>query len=408
MPKFRFNVPILYRYVFGEIFTPFAISLSIFTSILFLIRSLKLIDLVVSKNVPASEMLLLFSYIIPRFFEIALPMSCFLGIILAFSKLSSSSELVVMRATGIGLHRLISPVLFFAFLMFCLSLLMSTLVTPWANYRLGRGMFEIAKTKISSGLVPGVFNEMGQLTVYAEQIEGQGQKLKNVIIADRLDEKSIKNFISKHGKIVADDKKRNLSIQLIDGSIHEGRAKNYNLTFFDLNNILINHYQILTNDGMDERGKRSNEMHFGELSENITLIKNKSSTLNKEEAKQLASYQVENQRRWIIPIACICIAIIGMALGIQSSRLAESWGTTISIMVGILVVVAYYLLMALTTALAEQGWKPTNLIVWAPNILFSILTIILIRRIANEKWLTISQTLANLFSVFSKLKKSKV
>lgn len=407
MPKIRFTVPILYRYVFGEIFAPFAISLSIFTSILFLIRSLKLVDLVVNKNVPASEMILLFSYIIPRFFEIALPMSCFLGIILAFTKLSSSSELVVMRATGIGLHRLIAPVLFFSFLLFCLSMLMSSTVTPWANHRLGKGMFEIAKTKISSGLIPGVFNEMGQLTVYAERIEGHGQRLNNVIIADRLDESSIKNFISKHGRIVADDKARNLSIQLYDGSIHEGRGDNYNVTYFDVNNILIKQDEILNNDKTDREGKRSEEMFIGELSESITKLKNSPTELNEEENKQLSRYLVEKQKRWIIPTACLCIALIGMALGIQPSRLAESWGTTISITIGILIVVSYYLLLALVTALGEQGMKPTTLIVWAPNLLFLFFTIVLTKRIFNEKWLSVSQTLGNLFSIFSKLKKSK-
>ncbi len=225
-----YSPPLIYRYIAREVATPFIVSLFVFTGILFLARALKLVELVVNKNVPAGDILLLFSYIIPRFLEVAIPMPLLLGIIVAFGRLSHDSEFVVLRAAGMSLKRLAIPVLGFATLAVVFALLLTLWIRPLANYRLGLGLFEIAKTQASAGLVSGVFNELGQLTVYAESIEGQGQKLNNVIIGDRSDPEVSRLFIAKYGKIISDPMRRSLSLQLYDGSISEGSGLNFTVT----------------------------------------------------------------------------------------------------------------------------------------------------------------------------------
>ena len=394
----RLRVPILYRYIFREILIPFVIILSIFTGILFLIKSLDLFELVVNNNVPVSDIILLFSFIIPRFLEIALPMSLLLAIIFAFGRFSSDSELVVIRATGISLKSLVAPVMFLALLCTVFAFFLGFWIRPWANYRLGVGMFEIAKLQASSGLIAGVFNELGPLTVYAEDVKENGKNLRNVVISDRRNEESPRNFIAKRGQITFEDATRTLSIRLFDGSIQEGVGLDYNVTIFDSNDISIDQGELLGGN-RSRSGKKSNEMFLSELvAENEGFEEEDIATLSKKKRKRYYRNIVEINRRVVLPFSCLCISLIAIALGIQPSRGGKSWGPAANIIVGIFVILTYYFLLAFTTAIGEQGQAPAYLVMWIPNIVFAALGLYLYRKMGSEEWMAVSQKIGDLFS----------
>ena len=70
---------ILHRYVFREILVPFGFGLSVFTGILLIARLLRLIELVVTRGVPALNILRLLGYIMPAFLEVTVPMAMLLS-----------------------------------------------------------------------------------------------------------------------------------------------------------------------------------------------------------------------------------------------------------------------------------------------------------------------------------------
>ncbi|MCB0322963.1 MAG: LPS export ABC transporter permease LptF [Bdellovibrionales bacterium] len=386
--------PLIFRYVFREILTPFWITLFVFTGILFLGRSLKLVDLVVNRNVPASDMIILFSYIVPRFLEIALPMSLLLAVIVAFGRLSHDSELIVIRATGMSLKRLAVPVLLFSATVFAIAVLLSFWIRPWANHRLGVGMFEIAKTQASAGLVAGVFNEFGQLTIYAEGIEAHGEKLNNVIIGDRRDPEVNRIFIAQHGKILSDPWRRSLSLQLYDGSIAEGRGSNFTVTYFEINNISLPHSALLE-ERPAQGGKRASEMYVGELVSGINSLAGATERLDKEQRRELAKHQVELHKRLALPFSCLCVAVIAMALGIQPARGSQASSASASVGLGIGLILLYYFMFAVADAIGEQGIVPAWLAMWTPNGLFALLGLYLFERMGSEQWMAVSQALAD-------------
>ena len=95
----------LHRYVFLQVLGPFVASLALFTFILLIARIMKLVELVLSRGVPAGEVLLLFSYILPAFLEVTVPMALLLAILMAIGRMSSDSELIAMRASGLNLYQ---------------------------------------------------------------------------------------------------------------------------------------------------------------------------------------------------------------------------------------------------------------------------------------------------------------
>ncbi len=394
------RIPILYRYVFREILVPFFISLFVFTGILFLARILRLVDLVINKNVPIGDIVWLFSLIIPRFLEMAVPMSLLIGTLVAFGRLSSDSELVVMRSVGLSVRKLALPVAAFSLLAFLATLIVALSIRPWANYRLGVGMFELAKQKTSSALIGGVFNDFGPLTIYSEHVEPQGGRLRNVIIADEREEEP-STFVASNGQIISDDKQRTLTLRLYKGSIHQGGGLDYNVTDFDINNIRLD-LDVLEEGETTKTGKKTSEMYLHELSDVISTLRAKGEGIDDKDSHSLARAVVEWHRRLVVPSACLFIAFVAMALGIQPSRGGDSWGAALNVAVGILVIVFYYLLLALLTAASRKSVEYAWLLMWVPNVLVGAASLSAFKMMESERWMSMTQGLGHLFSSLGK------
>lgn len=389
------SIPILYKYIVKETLGPFLFSLFIFTGLLFLGRILKIVDLVVNKNIPIGDTVLLFSYIIPSFLEIAMPMALLLGILLAFGRLNADSELIVIRASGVSLKKLALPLIALATATCIFSLLLSFWIRPWANYNLGLGLFEIAKLKATSGITPGVFNDFGPLTIYAESIDENTGKLNNVLISDRRDSDVSRNFLAKHGQIISDEEQRTLSLQLYDGSIQEGVGLNFNYTLFQVNKILLPHSQLM-DENYSQQKKRSTEMQISELISAIVtleIIKG----LTKEDNLQLSRYWVELQKRIVVPTSCFAVTLLALALSAQPNRNNKTWGASGNVILGICLILIYYLILGLTSALASQSLKNISYILWLPNIIFFITGAYWLRQIGSDRWQAVSYVIGNLF-----------
>ncbi len=393
MRRFRIIPPIIYRYVTAEILWPFLLSLFVFTGILFLARSLKLVDLVINKDVPVGDILLLFSYIIPRFLEIAVPMSLLLAVILAFGRLSSDSEIIVIRATGLSIRSLAYPVLLFAAAAMLFTTIIAFWIRPWANHRLGVGMFEIARRQTTSALVPGAFNNLGQLTIYAERIGQNGNKLENVIISDLRNPELMRIFFAKHGQIVSDEKSRTLNLKLFDGSIQEGAGQDFSMTYFEITSVRLPHRELLE-EAPTRGGKKSNEMYIAELNNAIAALRREAPVDEKNQRRNLARFQVELQKRIALPFSCLCIALIALALGIQPSRGGHTWGAAANVAMGISLILFYYVLFALASTLGEQG-RAHAAVVWMPNLLFAVLGLYLAEKTGSEQWLAVSEAIGD-------------
>jgi len=128
----------LHRYVFLQILAPFAAGLALFTFILLIARIMKLVELVVNRGVPVFEILRVFSYILPAFLELTVPMALLLACLLTCGRLSADSEIIALTALGIGRRRILLPVGVLALTGALLTLAMTT----W----LGELMFAGAQT----------------------------------------------------------------------------------------------------------------------------------------------------------------------------------------------------------------------------------------------------------------------
>lgn len=362
------------RYLLRELLTPLVLGLAVFTSILLIARILKLIEMVVSRGVPIGDMLRLFSYILPAFLEVTVPMALLLAILVAFGRLSSDGEIVALQASGVSLYRLMVPVGLFAACIAVLTFFLSLRARPWGNNLLRTGIYEIVKARASAGIKPKVFNdEFEGLVVYVDQVDPLANRLHGVLISDTREPGMQNTIYSRMGLVVTNEKTRTLTLRLLDGGIYTTTSGTggYQDTRFRTYDISLDLGLALA--ALRSREKDSTEMTWHELWEAVE---------HKEARGEPAfAERIEIQRKFAIPFACLVFAAIGTPLGIRPSRAVRSRGFSVSLVL----IFVYYLLLTLGQNLGERGAVPPVVASWLPNALLSVVAVAVLAQAARSQ-----------------------
>ena len=109
---------IIDRYILKELFHIFFLSIFVFTIVLMLNKVLQLTELVVNKGVPLLTVSKLILFLLPTFLIIILPVSVLVASIMTFSRLSTDSEIIVLKSSGISLYRLLYPVIILSIVVY--------------------------------------------------------------------------------------------------------------------------------------------------------------------------------------------------------------------------------------------------------------------------------------------------
>lgn len=395
---------ILSRYILREVLSFFSISLAAFTGLLLTVKMLRLTSLIVNRGVEPLQIVRVFLAIIPTFLEIALPMSALLGVMLAFSRLSGDSEVIVMRASGISLFRFVRPLAYFAVGIGIAGLFVSLVLRPWGFASLSDALFDAARSRSTAGLTEGVFNKLGNIILYAEEIDYSTGDLSRIIIDDKRNPEQRKIVIAKRGRIIADEAQQSLSLLLADGVAHELINGRYARTDFTTNSLGIDSADLSNDSG---KGVNARELQSPELIETIHTYEQLLSTTpeqdhysvmgaelsKKELEKKLRRARIELGQRFSLPYASFIMTFIGMSFGIMSPRTQRTWGAGFAAALGLGVFIVYYSIFSVSLALADSGALNAWVALWIPNVLATIVAITTINKIGTEQWQSVSEAL---------------
>ena len=365
------------RYILREIAVPFGLGLAVFTLILLIARILKLVEMVVNRGVPIIQVLLLFSYILPAFLEVTVPMALLLGVLVAFGRLSSDSEVVALKTSGVSLYQLVQPVAGFALAVYVVALGLSVYARPWGNSLLRDSLYEIAKTRASAGIREKVFNDdFSGLVIYVDHIEPPGNTLQGILVSDSRDAAERNTIFARAGILVPNEPLHLLTLRLLGGTMHTfyPNDRSYHRTDFSTYDISLDLTTALAN--LKPREKDASEMSLSELRAAMAA--------HRRLGQPAFVEAVELQRRFSIPFACLAFAGVAVPLGIRPSRAVRSRGFALSL----ILILAYYLLLTLGESLGERGVLPAVVGLWLPNALLALLAIILFSRAARETVVT--------------------
>ncbi len=346
---------ILSFYIIREIASLFLLGITVFTLILLMGRLIKLTELVVSRGVPLTDVVMMILYLMPSFLVFTIPMAFLLAVLLAFGRFSADNEITVIKASGVSLVQIMPPVLFCSLVATMMALSASLVGVPWGNSAFKELSFKVLKQNVSATIREKTFwDEIPGVVLYTDHFDDQRQTLKGIVIHDGRNPDRPMTIFAKNGTVTGGTGKQTLQLLLTDGSIHvSGKGDEYRMIHFG-------EYIMSVGGEAGAAGAIRNELDMGvaELNRQIGI-----STTDPRLRLKMES---ELHSRFAFPFASLIFAFIAVPLGIQNRRSGKSAGFSVSI--GILL--AYYLMLSFVKTLAEKGSIPSFIALWLPNMVF--------------------------------------
>jgi len=170
-------------YIVKKTSLPLAAAVSIALLAMLLDKLVHVLDLVVNKGGPFVLLLEMMANLIPPYLGLALPAALFTGVLLAALRLSGDSELDAIQAAGVGLARLMLPIMAVAIVMMVGGFIIIGFLQPRAFYSYHSLVYLVTHTVWDATLERGdFFTGFGGKTILVDHISGSDRKLSGIFI----------------------------------------------------------------------------------------------------------------------------------------------------------------------------------------------------------------------------------
>src|SRR5215471_17537205 len=361
---------ILDRYIFKEILFPFLIALVALTFVAFLTFSREiglLLELIVRQSATTSEIWALLVAILPNVLTFTIPMAVLVGILTGFGRMSSDSEAIAFRASGVSMIRLLAPVMALGLLSFGVNLATTVRIGPRSAARLRDLKYEIGAKQASLEIKPRVFNEsITNYVLYVQNIERESLNWQSILLANTSQPDQTEVTFARSGTLEKDDAHHTFVLTLKDGSKH----------------IVSQRKASRSQYGTFETTTISLPMPDAPPKDRQTITETTTQQLWDDMQAGQATYdeRVEFHRRFALPFACLVFTLAGLPLGVSTTRGSKSMGLVLSL----ILMLVYYLAFVGGTRIAGNAQFSPFFGAWLPNIGFAILGIVLLARSNRE------------------------
>jgi len=175
---------VIQRYLLRQLVVVAALVTLTLTLAIWLTQSLRFVELIVNRGLSLQSYLSLTLLLLPSFLSLMLPVALFTGVLFTYNKLITDSELVVLRAAGLGPFQLARPALLLAIVVVAIGYFLSLYLLPWSYRQFKDFEFNIRSDYSAVLLKEGAFNNVTQgITVYIRSREADGE-LQGIVIHD--------------------------------------------------------------------------------------------------------------------------------------------------------------------------------------------------------------------------------
>jgi LPS export ABC transporter permease LptG/LPS export ABC transporter permease LptF len=351
-------VRILTRYILGEILSLTLIGCALFTFILFMPLLPHILEVVVRNSATLADVAQVFLFTLPNLFKVTIPMAVLWGILLGLSRLASDSEIIAMRASGLGIGYFARVASIVAIGGTLLGLGNSLYLAPRANQAIIEMEQSLETSQASYEIQPRVFYEdFRNYVLYVQDVRsGTGAaNWRQVFMADVSDSNNPLITTAASATVVTDNTQE-LLMRLRDGVRDETVAdepEQSNISTFTTTDLPL------------MLGQQS-DVHLGRLDTPLYAMP-VSALLRHTSGPDAKRFLIELHNRFAFPAACLVLMLVGVPLGVASRRGGKSSGFIFTI----LLVFVYYFLSSTGIELGHQNKLPAFLAVWSANLLFA-------------------------------------
>jgi lipopolysaccharide export system permease protein len=422
------------RYLLKAHLGPLVFGFALIIFILVIDVILQLMDQVLSKGLSPGEAGRLFFYNLAWIIALAVPMAVLIAVLMAFGRLAADNEIMAAKACGIGFLHILRPVLGAAAVLTLLMIWFNDQVLPDSNYEARSILSNLKRRKAALVLKEkeGIFiHKLGNYSLLIRQVDEQANRLHGITLYDGSRPGPPATLHASAGEINIFDDGRYIRLTLYDGEFHHIEADDperfargsfgRQLIHIEDKDRAFTHYRSayrsdreMPISAMYQKVQKKSEEQRQTRQYMDSTVQAFIASLNAAPAtaadttaadttttaqalhlrqelerkhrfidvrsKQINEFWVEIHKKFSIPFACIVFVLVGAPLG----ALIRQRGTAVSVGVSLIFFLAYWVFLIGGEQLADRGYLPPALAMWAPNLVFGLLGAYLIHAVALD------------------------
>jgi len=359
------------RYIFRLVLMPMLAVFVIAASLLVLDKMLRLFDFVATEGGPVSVVFKMLANLLPEYASLAIPLGLMLGILLAFRKLATSSELDVMRALGLSYTRLLRVPYMMTLVLAAGNLLIVGYLQPLSRYYYEQLQFELRSGALGASIKVGEFTTLkDRMALRIEESREGGRELIGIFGRVANAKGQVLSISARRGQFLAlQGSPDTIILRLTDGQIIQDMpGQNPRVLAFSRHDLPIDLPAI---EKFRQRGDKDRERVLPEL---LRIGWSGSGASEEERVTSIANLNY----RLVEVVMMLLLPLLAVALAVPPKRSTSSLGVFLSIVM----VVAYHKVNEYGQGVASLGRVDPVLALWGPFVLFAALILWMYWRLA--------------------------
>lgn len=379
------------KYIARLVVVPMLAVFVIAASLLVLDKMLKLFDFVATQGGPVTVVFKMLANLLPEYASLAIPLGLMLGILFAFRKLATSSELDVMRAVGLSYTRLLRVPYLFAIALAALNLAIVSYIQPLSRYYYEQLNYELRSGALGASIKVGEFNALQDRTALrVESSRDEGRDLQGIFARIATDDGQVLVISAREGQFFANrENPDTVILRLTDGQIVQDGpgVPSPRVLSFASHDLPIDLPKI---EQFRQRGDKEREYFLPEL---LRMgWSDETTALAKAQSRASFNYRITEV------VMMFLLPLLAVALAVPPKRSSSALGVFLSIVM----VVAYHKVNQYGQDVSSLGRIDPTLALWGPFVLFAALIVWMYWRIA---YVPGGQPIGALETGFAKLSK---
>ena len=384
------RIPSIDRYILRLTIVPMLGVFALAASLLMLDKMLRLFDFVAVEGGPVGVVFKMLGALIPEYASLAIPLGLLLGVLLAFRKLATSSELDTMRAVGLSYNRLLRMPYVITLALVAVNIALVFYIQPISRYYYEQMEYELRSGALGASIKVGEFTTLAdRMALRIEASEDEGRRLNGIFARVANAKGQVLSISAREGAFLATrDNPDTIILRLTEGTIIQdtGNATPRVLSF-SRHDLPIDLPAI---EKFRARGDATREYILPEL---LRIGWSDNSAPNQRDAS-VASFNF----RLVEIVMMLLMPLLAVALAIPPKRSTSALGVFVSIVM----VVAYHKINQYGQDVASLGRLDPMLAFWVPFVLFAGLILWMYYRVA---YVPGGQAIGVLEMAFAKLSK---
>jgi LPS export ABC transporter permease LptG/LPS export ABC transporter permease LptF len=361
------------------VLSPTALGLGVYVLVFLMNALFELAELAMKRDLPTGTVVTLLLLYLPRVLVMTIPMAILLGVLVGVGRLSTDSEVIALRASGVSYWKILGPALALGVAGWALGSYLILDVEPKANYRRHQVYNELMHSAdVRREIKPRVFfDQIPGMLLYADEVREGGDFLEKVFIFQSEDKGKELVTLARRAQIDYDPKDGVARVYLEDGTTHSTtptEANSYQVSSFQRQMVLRNpddSFRAKSSLLSRPVPKNFRDQDLKELALSIL----RAGAISHEETRNrvVGHILAVMHERFALPVACLVFAILGVPLGVMNRRGGKASGFSLSIAIAI----AYWILLSAGENLVSQGKLSPYIGLWVGNALLGALGLIL-------------------------------